>query len=88
VFIGDLERRIVALESRTDTADRREHIVAIFVYEASNWMRRASDTMEPHQRELVGVPPKADPELFDGLDGGRPANLPRQSGRDSIAGTT
>jgi hypothetical protein len=67
--IADQEKRIKGLEEHADNADRREHIVAIFVYEASNWMRRASDTMEPHQRELVGAPPKANPELFVGLDG-------------------
>jgi UPF0716 family protein affecting phage T7 exclusion len=66
-----LEERIERLEMRLDDADRREHIVAIFVYESSNWMRRASDLMEPNQRELVGPPPKADPELFVGFSTGK-----------------
>jgi hypothetical protein len=66
-YTARLEARIARLEDRLDGADRREHIVAIFVYDSSNWMRRASDLMEPNQRELVGPPPKADQELFDGL---------------------
>jgi hypothetical protein len=86
-YIGDLEERIKSLEKRVDDADRREHIVAIFVYEASNWMRRASDTMEPHQRELVGDPPKADPDLFVGLSSNMKRSRPRSVGgsaRDTI----
>ena len=75
--ITDQDIRLADLEERVDNADKREHIVAIFVYEASNWMRRASDTMEPHQRELVGPPPKADPELFVGLgNSGKQQNRP------------
>jgi hypothetical protein len=82
-----LEIRIKHLEERLDMADQREHIVAIFVYEASNWMRRASDLMEPHQRELVGEPPKADPELFIGL-GTRDGNRPRRYEGGSVVDTT
>jgi hypothetical protein len=85
--IAEQTKRIEDLEERVDTADRREHIVAIFVYEASNWMRRASDTMEPHQRELVGDPPKADPELFVGLSFGKQSSRP-QSVDGSDAGIT
>ena len=66
-YTARLEERIKRLEERLDIADKREHIVAVFVYDASNWMRRASDLMEPNQRELVGPPPKADLELFVGL---------------------
>lgn len=77
VYISDLEKRINDLEKRVDTADRREHIVAIFVYQASNWMQKASDLMEPNQRELVGPPPKVDPELFIGLGAGIAQSRPQ-----------
>jgi hypothetical protein len=86
-YSRDLEVRITELEKRVDEADRREHIVAIFVYEASSWMRRARDTMEPHQRELVGDPPKADPELFVGLSAHMERSRP-PSGGGSVEVTT
>lgn len=66
-YAADLEKRLLILEDRVDTADRREHLVAIFVYQASTWMRRASEAMDPQQRALVGDPPTPDPSLFEGL---------------------
>lgn len=62
-----LEKRLSILERRVDTADRREHLVAIFVYQASNWMRRSWEAMDPQQRVLAGDPPNPDPSLFEGL---------------------
>lgn len=77
-YAGDLERRVKDLEEHRDASDRREHIVAIFVYQASGWMRRAWDLMSPAMKETTGEPPTPDPQLFDGLHSPatpRPANV-------------
>jgi len=75
-YAADIERRLKILEDRLDNADRREHLVAIFVYQASNWMRRSWEAMDPTQRALVGDPPIPDPSLFEGL--GAPRWTPPQ----------
>jgi hypothetical protein len=66
-YAADLEKRLGDVEDRVDTADRREHLVAIFVYQASTWMQRATEAMDPQQRALVGAAPSPHPSLFEGL---------------------
>ena len=85
-YAADLEKRLKIVEGRVDNADRREHLVAIFVYQASTWMQRATEAMDPQQRTRVGAAPEPHPSLFEGLGAPQwtpPAptpNVPRPGG--------
>ena len=74
------------LEARLDAADRCEHIIAIFVSEASRWTHKAWDVMSEEMKEATGEPLKADPSLFDRLTAplGGPPLFPLPPSRTAV----
>lgn len=63
----DLEERLTRAEGRLDSADRREHDIALLVFQMSMWQQRAYLLLTDDQRGQTGEPPKVDPAFFSGL---------------------
>jgi hypothetical protein len=66
-YSKELEERIEKLKERVDAADRREHKIAILIFQLTYWQQKAYLLLTAEQRAQVGEPPVVDPTLFDGL---------------------
>ena len=66
-YSKELEGRMQKLQERVDAADRREHKIAVLIFQLTYWQQRAYLLLTEEQRSQVGEPPHVDPTLFDGL---------------------